>query len=98
MLQNNSRYYAIQTTTYESADGHRISYVKRRFIPPAESLSLLTEVTVKDGDRLDLFAARTLGDAEQFWRIADANNAMNPPTLLTATGRVLHVAVPTVET
>jgi nucleoid-associated protein YgaU len=38
---------------------------------------------VKQSDRLDLIAARTLGDPLLFWRIADANDAMNPFDLLT---------------
>ena len=28
------------------------------------------------GDRLDQIAARFLGDATQFWRVCDANDAM----------------------
>ena len=33
------------------------------------------------GDRLDLITARTLGDPEQFWRICDANDALDPDDL-----------------
>ena len=47
-----------------------------------------------EGDRLDLITARTLGDPEQFWRICDANNTMNPSDLTAETGRVLRVPVP----
>ncbi len=66
------------------------------FFPRAETLPLLVEVTVAEGDRLDLIAARTLGDPEQFWRVCDANNAMNPADLM-APGRILRVPVPQVE-
>ena len=59
-------------------------------------MSLLAEVTVIRGDRLDLIAARTLGDPEQFWRVCDANDAMNPVILTEEPGRTLRVPVPQV--
>ena len=34
-----------------------------------------------DGDRLDNVSAQYLGDPEQFWRLCDANNAMEPEEL-----------------
>ena len=42
-------------------------------------MSLLTEVTVVQGDRLDTITTRTLGDPLQFWRICDANDTYEPP-------------------
>jgi hypothetical protein len=57
-------------------------------------MPVLQEVTVTAADRLDLIAARTLGDPEQFWRVCDANNAMDPLDLTTTLGRVLRVPVP----
>jgi hypothetical protein len=97
MFDHTSRYYRIETATYITHDGRTINYKRRRFLPQGECLSLLVEVTVTDGDRLDLIANRTLGDPTQFWRICDANNAMNPFDLVAEPGRVLHVAVPQVE-
>jgi hypothetical protein len=38
-----------------------------------------------------------LGDSEQFWRVADANNAMNPFDLTAEPGKTIRVAVPQVE-
>jgi hypothetical protein len=97
MFEPSSRYYPLATTSYKKADGQEITYVRRRMLPPAALLSTLVEVTVTDGDRLDLIAARTLGDAQQFWRICDAQNAMNPPDLTAAPGRVLRVPIPEVH-
>jgi nucleoid-associated protein YgaU len=57
-------------------------------------MPLLVEVTVNQGDRLDLIAARALGDPELFWRICDANNAMDPLELTAEPGRRLRVAIP----
>jgi hypothetical protein len=51
------------------------------------------EVTVAQSDRLDLITYRTLGDPEAFWRVADANNAMNP-TELEQPGVTLRIPIP----
>ena len=94
MFEPTSRYYALPTATFTGADGRAIAYKRRRFLPQGEAMPLLVEVTVTDGDRLDLITARTLGDPEQFWRVCDANNAMNPPELTALPGRTLRVPVP----
>ena len=57
-------------------------------------LATLVEVTLSDGDRLDLIAARTVGASEHFWRICDAENAMNPFDLEAEPGRRLRVPIP----
>jgi hypothetical protein len=69
-------------------------YLRRRFLPRGDEMPLLAEVTVVEGDRLDVITARTLGDPEQFWRICDANNAMSPFELTTQAGRMLRVPIP----
>ena len=79
---------------HTTADGRTLAYVRRRFLPPAETMPTLAEVTVTDGDRLDIITARTLGDPEQFWHLCDANNAMNPVSLTAEAGRKLRVALP----
>ena len=56
-------------------------------------MRILGEITVADGDRLDLISARALGNAEQFWQIADASNALNPNEL-EQPGQVLRVPFP----
>ncbi len=97
MFETNSRYASLETATFTGPDGKTITYVRRRFLPQGESQPLLVEVTVSEGDRLDTIAARTLGDPEQFWRICDANNAMNPFDLVAEPGAVLRVTVPQVN-
>ena len=93
-----SRYYTIETASLEidggPAGASEIVYLKRRFLPPAESFALLQEHTVEEGDRLDNITARYLGDPLQFWRICDANNAMNPTGLTAEVGRRLRVSLP----
>ena len=64
--------------------------------PKEKTYLFLGEVTVTEGDRLDLITARTLGDPEQFWQICDANNAMNPVDLTAELGRSLVIPLPQV--
>jgi len=94
MFQFSSRYYNLETVTFVLPDGRPVRYKRRRFLPQGEGMPLLGEVNVAQGDRLDLTTARTLGDPEQFWRIADANNAMNPFDLTNEIGRRLRVPIP----
>ena len=96
MFDPTSRYYGLEQATYTCRDGDEMRYVRRRFCPQGEHLPLLIEVTVTDGDRLDLLTARTLGDPLQFWRVCDANNALYPFDLLDETGRTLRVPIPQV--
>jgi hypothetical protein len=96
MFEPTSRYANLKTAAYTAADGREITYVRRRFLPQGESQPLLVEATVIDGDRLDLITSRTLGDPEQFWRVADANNAMNPVDLTGEPGRILRIPIPQV--
>jgi nucleoid-associated protein YgaU len=94
MFDPTSRYYSLEQARYVIPGGKTVTYVRRRFLPPGENMPLLVEVTVVQGDRLDLIAARTLGDPEQFWRICDANNAMDPLELMAQPGTKLRVPIP----
>ena len=94
MFDPTSRYYNRDTSTYTLPGGREIRYLKRRLLPQSDSLTTLAEVTVNDGDRLDLITARSLGDALQFWRIADANEAMNPFDLASTAGKIIRIPVP----
>ncbi|MEF3274147.1 MAG: hypothetical protein K6356_07060 [Chloroflexus sp.] len=97
MYDPTSRYYRIPTATLTTTDGRKIVYSRRRWLPIGAAMPLLAEVEVSGGDRLDLIATRILGDPEQYWRICDANDALNPFDLTTDIGRWLRIAVPTVE-
>lgn len=96
MFEPTSRYFTLETATFTATDGRAIAYKRRRFLPRGEEMPLLVEVIVAQSDRLDLITARTLGDPEQFWRVCDANNAMNPTDLTAAPGLTLRVPVPQV--
>ncbi|HZF09065.1 MAG TPA: hypothetical protein VFE33_09770 [Thermoanaerobaculia bacterium] len=97
MFDPNSRYYNLETAVLQAPDGRELVYKLRRFLPFGDALPLLVEVTVIEGDRLDLITARTLSDPEQFWRIADANDAMDPTDLTNEPGSRLRIATPQAE-
>lgn len=89
-----SRYAGVETATKEIPDGRSVVHLKRRFLPAARTLAVLQEHTVKEGERLDHIATTHLGDPEQFWRLCDANDAMEPSELTSEPGRTLKVALP----
>lgn len=89
-----SRYSGIDIAKLETAEGKTIAYLQRRFIPSPERFHLLQEHLVTQGDRLDNITYQYLGDAEQFWRLCDANRAMHPEELSAVIGRRLRVTLP----
>lgn len=89
-----SRYYGVETATLTTRDGRTVAYLRRRFLPPPERFAVLQEHVVSQGERLDQIAASYLGDAEAFWRIADANGAMAPEELTATPGRRLLITLP----
>ena len=89
-----SRYYGIPTATLTAPDGSTIAFVRRRFVPPPETYALLFNYTVVDGDRLDNISAKFFGDSEQFWRIADANNVLDPDELTATPGKQISITLP----
>ena len=94
MFAVNSRYLNVATAEYESPDGKKYVYLRRRFVPPPENFSTLQEHVVTGGERLDNIAAQFLGDPEMFWRICDANGAMQPEELTQTVGRRLRITLP----
>jgi hypothetical protein len=94
MFDSSSRYAHLPTYVYDTEGDERIPYTARRFLPLAEELLLLSETRTVQHDRLDLIAARTLGDPLLYWQICDASTAMNPVELLEPPGRKLSVPLP----
>jgi hypothetical protein len=87
MFFKGSRYEKVGTNQIADSTGQVFVYKKIRFIPPTAGL---VGYTVKQGDRLDLIANVSFRDAQRFWRIGDANDAMWPDELLEI-GRVLEI-------
>lgn len=94
MFDPMSRYARLPLLIRYAPGATPIVYVSRRFLPRAETLSVLGQTAVRSDDRPDLVTARTLGDPTAFWRVADANFVMDPGELVDSPGRVLHISVP----
>lgn len=89
-----SRYHDTPTKTLAGADGESVVYLARRFVPPGSALAPIGVHTVVAGERLDLIAAAELDDPLAFWRICDANDAMQPGELVARIGRRLRITLP----
>jgi len=91
-----SRYYGSNTLTYVAPNGQTITYLARRFVPQpgARNYSIVARHAVRQGDRLDLLAAKYLGDPLVFWLICDANGAIRPNQLVEIPGNVLNITTP----
>ncbi len=94
MFDHTSRYDPIEIAFWTSPGGESIPFKRRRFLPAPESLPKLAEWPVGEGDRFDLIAARTLGDSQAWWRLADANGVMEPGELTKEPGRRLVIPMP----
>lgn len=91
-----SRYHGTSTLTFTTASGQSVTYLARRIVPQpgAPNYATIARHTVVQGDRLDLIAAKYLGDPLLFWLLCDANGAMMPEDLLATPGTVLAITTP----
>jgi hypothetical protein len=96
VITDTSRYRDVGTSSWTGPDGHEHPYLRRRFIPDPSGVVTMAEHTVTQGDRLDNITARYLGDPEQYWRVCDANSAMDPDDLVheDQIGRQLIIPLP----
>lgn len=91
-----SRYYNWPTLSYTTPTGQVISYLAPRFVPQpgAPNFAVVATHTVRSGDRLDLIAARYLGDPLMYWLLCDANGAIRPDQLLSTPGSSINITMP----
>jgi hypothetical protein len=91
-----SRYYGSSTLSYTAPNGQSVRYLAPRFVPQPGSPAYATvaQHTITQGDRLDLIAAKYLGDPLIFWLICDANGAIRPGQLVETPGTVLNITLP----
>lgn len=92
-----SRYYTTERKKLTDKNGREIVYLKRRFLPRPGGY-LMARHSIEQGDRVDLLAAKYLGDPEQYWRICDINGVMEPGSLVDEIGELVDIAVPNVQT
>jgi hypothetical protein len=89
MIFKGSRYEKVPTAVIVTPGGGPVRYLLARRIP--ETAAVLGHRVV-GGERLDHISWQHFRDAERFWRIGDANLAMDPDALLEP-GAIL--AIPT---
>ena len=97
-----SRYADIEIAERTEPSGRAVKYLRRRFLPDPARFAVVQTYTVLEGDRLDRLAANVLGDAEAFWRLADANGCISPGELEQPQRRIVltlpqHMAGPSGE-
>lgn len=91
-----SRYHGSGTLTHVTPTGQSIAYLARRIVPQpgAPNFATVAQHTVRQGDRLDLIAAKYLSDPLIFWLICDANGTITPHDLVDTPGRILNITTP----
>ena len=91
-----SRYYGYSVQQYTTPSGQVVPYLARRIVPQpgAPNYATINQYTVQQNDRLDLIAAKYLGDPLMAWLICDANGAMKPHDLVATPGTVLNITTP----
>lgn len=88
-----SRYRDIALGRYQrDANDAGVTYVLRRFIAQRRDIAIAFEHIVQSGERPDLLGAQAFGDAELYWRVADANAVTDPFEMTDTMG--LRVAIP----
>jgi hypothetical protein len=92
----NSRYYGSGTLTYITPTGQAFTYLAPRIVPQpgAPNFATVAQHVVRQGDRIDLVAAKYLGDPLIFWLICDANGATDPFELVETPGTVINITTP----
>ena len=78
MFAKGSRYENARTVTATKLDGTMVAVTR---IPLPGSPPLIGFHRRQEGNRLDLIAARYLGDATAFWQLCDANGSVVPDAL-----------------
>jgi hypothetical protein len=92
----NSRYAGVAIARYaRNASDRGVPYVLRRFVVQGRDVAIAAEHIVAAGERPDTLAAQVFGDAELYWRIADANAVTDPFELTDTLGA--RIALPSVS-
>ena len=90
-----SRYSGVALAVLQlRPDEPGVVYVRRRFIPAADTIAPAGQHIVHALDRPDLLGATYLGDALLYWRVADANAVVDPNELTAILGRRVTIPQP----
>lgn len=90
----NSRYAGLVPLTRTGPDGATETFLPRRLIPAPQRFRAFATTQLSGSERIDDIAAAAYGDAELFWRIADALGLEDPAVLLGQEGRRIPLPLP----
>ena len=99
-MAGRSRYDGLPTASTVIPDGaggqREVTYLLARPLREARDAVPLAWHRVRADDRADLLAHRYLGDPQAWWRICDANAALDPDALIGPghEGAVIIIGVP----
>jgi hypothetical protein len=87
------RYDNATPASYTGPDGVSVNWLVPLILEagPSSPPPRTTTVGSEEVNRLDLVAARVLGQADQAWRLAQANDGMDPFDLCRKAGTVLRL-------
>jgi len=88
MFERGSRYEKVPTYTVPNAQGEPVTIIKVRPLPEVEGV---VTRTILQQDRVDLLAYECYRRADLFWRIADANEVMDPAELTNEVGKTVEI-------
>jgi hypothetical protein len=87
-----SRYAGVEVDALEGeGEDPPVPYLHRRLVPDPERFAEQLRVRVVEGDRRDNLAATHLGSVDLWWRLADANGAVDPRGLTQSPGSMLRI-------
>ena len=93
MFGKSSRYYTLPERTWTDPQGREFVYKSFRLVPPPRERSDAF-TSVGQSERLDLVAARTVGRGDLYWKLCDANLALDPFDVIKDGGSRLWVPEP----
>jgi hypothetical protein len=93
-MNPDGRYATLPIRERMLADGTVVAYRARRFLPPPATLPARRKQPLEPEMRLDLFAARVVGDSLSWWRLCDANSVLSPADLEQDPGRPVRIPDP----
>ncbi len=87
-MGSGSRYGRADILELELSNGQTVSYSAPRIIPIVDQSGART-LQRPTPDRIDRLGGRAFGDPTQFWRLCDANDALDPLEFGGETGAII---------
>ena len=90
----NSRYFGLTLRTETVADGAQVPVFTRRILPDPARFAVAERIRSHAGQRADVLAAESYGDAFLWWRLCDVAGVEDPAGLVTEDGQIIVLPLP----